>query len=290
MYTEFYQVLLLFVFYSFVGWGTEIAYHTLTTGHYVNRGFLSGPVCPIYGVGVLTVLLILAPFKDQWFIVFIGGAILTSFVELTIGFLMEKKYETRWWDYSEEPYNFKGYICLKFSIIWGFACVIVVANIEPIIEKLIYITPPLVELIILVIIYVVLFIDTIDSVSRVNKFTRELKTIKNIANRLKESSTEIGENIAESVIDLEAKRKTIKLRVKGIEERKEVVIDKIANKIFDDLENNKRILYAFPKFRDESINKTIDEFQESYQEEIRARIDALRLATQKRKKYAKKKN
>lgn len=209
MNVELYEVMLLFAFYSFAGWAVEIAYHAVTVGKYVNRGFLSGPVCPIYGVGVIAVLAVLMPLKGNFILLFVGAVIVTSLIELVTGALLYKCFGMRWWDYSNEPFNLGGYVCLKFSLIWGLACVIVVSQVEPIIEKLIHIMPIWLDFGILLVFYVIFVIDAIDTVGTVLKLKKELYVVKEITAKLKESSIEIGENIAEGVVNLEAKKEEI---------------------------------------------------------------------------------
>lgn len=124
----FYDLLWYFTIYSFLGWCSEVIFATVTTGKFVNRGFLNGPVCPIYGFGMSLVLLVLLPFSDNIPLLFIGGALLTSAIELVGGWALKKFFHTTWWDYSDQPFNLGGYICLKFSILWGL-CVVVVIRI-----------------------------------------------------------------------------------------------------------------------------------------------------------------
>ena len=84
-----YQLFWYFCIYSVLGWCTEVVFCTVNTGKWVNRGFLNGPVCPIYGFGVLIVLCVLTPLKDNFFILFAGAALLTSLLELFTGFVLE---------------------------------------------------------------------------------------------------------------------------------------------------------------------------------------------------------
>ena len=114
-----YELLWLFFIYAFFGWCIEVVFCGLNEGHFINRGFLNGPVCPIYGVGGVIVVLCLTPIKDNIFLLFVGSALLTSILELITGFALDKIFHARWWDYTDMPFNIGGYICLKFSIL-GF--------------------------------------------------------------------------------------------------------------------------------------------------------------------------
>ena len=117
------ETLWLFLIYAFLGWCTEVAFAAVTRGKFVNRGMANGPICPIYGFGVLAVLFCLQPFRGNFFLLFLGSVVVTSLLELVTGWALEKFFHDKWWDYSNEPFNIKGYICLRFSILWGWpAC------------------------------------------------------------------------------------------------------------------------------------------------------------------------
>ena len=113
-----YYLLWFFFIYAFLGWCTEVCFVALKTGTFVNRGFLNGPVCPIYGFGALVVLTALEPLRDHLLLLFLGSMALTSLLEYLTGLLLEKLFYQRWWDYSDEPFNVGGYICLRFSLIY----------------------------------------------------------------------------------------------------------------------------------------------------------------------------
>lgn len=89
----------------------------------INRVFNTGPVCPIYGVGMLSVLVFLEGIKDNLPLLFISSVIFTYVIEFLVVFVLEKLFHEKWWDYTNEPFNIKGYICLRFSILCGLACV-----------------------------------------------------------------------------------------------------------------------------------------------------------------------
>ena len=125
------QTLWLFLAYAFLGWCVEVAFHAVSTGRFINRGMANGPICPIYGFGVLLVLLLLEPVKDHFFLLFLGSVIVTTALEYLTGWALEKFFHDKWWDYSEEPFNLKGYVCLRFSLMWGLACLLVVRVIHP---------------------------------------------------------------------------------------------------------------------------------------------------------------
>ena len=134
-----YQAAWAFVLYSFAGWVVEVVFHAVTMGRVVNRGFLNGPVCPVYGFGVLSVFAFFsclgrageaAELAPAWQL-FLGGCVLATLVELFSGWLLDVLFHTRWWDYSGKPFNFRGYVCLEFSLIWGLAVTFVMREVQP---------------------------------------------------------------------------------------------------------------------------------------------------------------
>ena len=128
---------LLFFFYSAAGWLLESIYCSIGEKKIINRGFLTGPVCPIYGVAaVVMTVLIYNPFKDKPLIVFLLGIIFCDIVEYITSYLMEKLFAARWWDYTYELLNINGRICLKHSLYWGVISVVFVRVIHPSVDKL----------------------------------------------------------------------------------------------------------------------------------------------------------
>lgn len=199
MPVSFYEALWIFLIYAFLGWCSEVAYAALDTGKFVNRGFLNGPVCPIYGVGVLVVVVVLTPLKDNLLLLFLGSVVLTTTIEFVTGFLLEKLFHNQWWDYSKEPFNICGYVCLKFSILWGLACTFVMDIVHPMIYKLITVFPHIPGLILLIIFLVGFACDLGITVGTILKFNRHLRLMDEVAAKLKVVSDGIGENIYENV-------------------------------------------------------------------------------------------
>ena len=105
--------ILLFFIYSFMGWILEEIYAFYIHKKFINRGFLMGPLCPLYGVGCLALTFILHKFSNNILLLFVLSMIICSAIEYLIGYLLEKIFSLRWWDYSDEKYNLDGRICLK---------------------------------------------------------------------------------------------------------------------------------------------------------------------------------
>ena len=199
---NFYELVWIFIIYAFIGWCTEVSYAALDTGKFVNRGFLNGPYCPIYGCGVVIVVAILTPLKENLLILFAGSFLLTSVLEYLTGYILEKVFHNKWWDYSDKPFNIKGYVCLKFSIYWGLACTFIMDIIHPIIYAAIRFIPFVLGVVLLSIIMCVFAADCIITVTTILKFNKRLKVMDEMAASIHRLSDEIGENIYENVTDV----------------------------------------------------------------------------------------
>lgn len=137
------DMVLYFFIYSFCGWLMETVLCSVEDHRFVNRGFLNGPLCPIYGVGVLLMLIFLIPVKESLPdltrsvpVVFFSGLVLASAVEYFTSWIMEKLFHARWWDYSNKKYNLNGRICLSISLAWGGLATGFLFFVQPEFEKL----------------------------------------------------------------------------------------------------------------------------------------------------------
>ena len=127
--------LLFFYIYCFAGWVFESTYVSICHRKLVNRGFLNGPMIPLYGFGAITVLFAALPFREFPVLVYLVGMIAATLLEYVVGVVMEAIFKVRYWDYSSNKFNLKGYICLSSSIAWGFLSVILIYGIHRPIEN-----------------------------------------------------------------------------------------------------------------------------------------------------------
>lgn len=135
--------ILYFFLYSVIGWICETIYCSIGDKKFVNRGFLTGPMCPIYGTGATVFSVLLFPFYEKygyskWYIialVILLGMVLADIVEFITSVIMEKLFNARWWDYSDQKFNIQGRICLKHTCYWGLAAGIFVYIIHPFVTK-----------------------------------------------------------------------------------------------------------------------------------------------------------
>lgn len=194
-----YEAIWIFFIYAFIGWCTEVAYAALNEGVFVNRGFLNGPYCPIYGCGMLIVAVVLTPLKENLLLLFLGSCLLTTVLEYVTGLVLEKVFGHRWWDYSDIPFNIHGYICLKFSILWGLGGMFIMNIVHPLIYRLIQWIPQKAGGVFIIIILLVFLVDIYVTVNTVLKFNRELKAFEKMEQAIRKLSDELGENIFETV-------------------------------------------------------------------------------------------
>lgn len=190
-----YELIWLFFVYGFLGWCVEVVYCGVENGNFVNRGFLNGPICPIYGVGAVVVILCLTPLEDNAPLLFVGSALLTTLLELITGFALDKMFHTRWWDYSDKPFNIGGYICLKFSIYWGLVCILLMKGIHPAIYDLLKKIPHLPGMIIVIFFSAVFAADVIITVVTINSLEKRIRLMDDIAKKIRAVSDEIGEHV-----------------------------------------------------------------------------------------------
>ncbi len=188
----------------------EVVYAALVLGQFVNRGFLNGPVCPIYGFGVIGVIFALSPVSDSLLLLFLGSVLLTSILEWLTGFVLEKVFSNKWWDYSDKPFNLNGYICLAFSVLWGLACVFVIKLMHPTVVAFVDIMPKMVGWTLLSAALVVFAFDISVTVFAVIGLNKRLEQLNLIAGRLKDISDELGENISDYTLAMIEKNEQLK--------------------------------------------------------------------------------
>ena len=127
--------LLYFTIYSLVGWLMETMYAFHVHGHFVNRGFLFGPLCPIYGYSGIILVNFLKTYKKDSFKLFFMCSIVFSVFEYVAGFALDALFSARWWDYTNEFLNLNGRISIFFSLVWGIIGILFINHIHPFIEK-----------------------------------------------------------------------------------------------------------------------------------------------------------
>lgn len=195
-----YELTWMFFLYAFLGWCTEVGFAAVKQGKFVNRGFLNGPICPIYGFGVLSIVVLLTPLTGNLLYLFVGSICLTTALEYFTGWVLEKVFHAKWWDYSKEKFNLNGYICLEFSLIWGFAATFVMKLIHPMIYRLISWLPQLVGGIALGVLLVVIAADLAATIATVRNLQKRLRLLTTMAEEIHEVSDKLGDAISGRVV------------------------------------------------------------------------------------------
>ncbi len=189
--------ILLFVIYSFSGWLIEVIGEFIKSKKFINRGFLIGPVCPIYGVGGLLITLLLSNYSKDYFAVFGLSAILCGSLEYFTSYIMEKLFNKRWWDYSNYKYNINGRVCLEIIVLFALAGLLVVELFDPLFSRLLsYLSKDVLDF--LCISFGIVFIfDLIISLKIMNK----IKDISiSVGNQFKDSTEEISLKVKEIIL------------------------------------------------------------------------------------------
>ncbi len=179
-----------FFLFAFIGWCGECIYAYYVHHHWVNRGFLNGPVCPIYGVGAMSVTLILAPLQLDSFALFLVGGLLCTVLEYFTGLIMEKIWHLKWWDYSHVKFNIKGYVCLSASIAWGVLCVFLIRLIDPFIFYYMAKIPRNIVQTTVIILFIILTIDLIITVVSSAMLSHNIKSLSDLAEQWREKRAE----------------------------------------------------------------------------------------------------
>ena len=209
-----YQTLAYFLIYSCLGWCLEVVYAAVTTGKLVNRGFLNGPVCPIYGFGMVIVLYALTPLVDNTLLLYLGGVILPSVLELVGGWALYKLYRTRWWDYSDYPFNIGGYICLEFCLLWGVGTLVVMRIVHPIIAGLVAMVPTLVGVILMCILYAVYATDVVATAIAASTLADTLDTMEKLGDSIHAVSDAMTELLGTTAMTADQKMDESRLQLK----------------------------------------------------------------------------
>ncbi|MCQ2501506.1 MAG: hypothetical protein MJ117_09205 [Lachnospiraceae bacterium] len=227
MYSAYY-IMAFFLIYAFLGWVLEVAFHVVTMGQFINRGFLNGPLCPIYGIGMVGIITLLEPLSGNTFLLFIGGTIFATTVELIGGFILYKLFHLRWWDYSKEPFNLGGFICLRFSIAWGLCIVFVMKLIQPVIGLNVYILDNLLGHILIIVLYVYLFADVVCTVLSIMHLNKNLKRLSAMAADVRRASDGLTEQIG---------KKTMNMEIRVQESRVQAALAKAENREYAEEKN-----------------------------------------------------
>lgn len=225
MYTyTWYHWITFFYIYCFCGWIFESAYVSLKSGHFVNRGFLRLPMLPLYGTGAVMMLWFSLPFQDNIVMVYFAGVTAATLLEYVTGYVMERLFKMKYWDYSNKRYQIHGYICLTSSIAWGFLTIFLTEVIHQPIARLVRNTDPVTEFFFIGIIGVLFLTDTVQSTREALDLGRALEAMTKIKTELEDVQLQL------SLLKYETGQRVAELR-EGTAQRVTELRDETAQRI-----------------------------------------------------------
>ncbi len=230
---------LAFSFYSFLGWFTETLYCSIGARKFVYRGFLHGPVCPIYGFGAIAILLCLEPFSKLPWLVFILGTLIASLLEYFVSYLLEKLFHKSWWDYSNKKFNLNGRICLLNSLFWGILAIALVYFLQPFFMNLALRIESIYLSVITVTLLILFALDLFLSVRQTLDFNKSMQEISKLTQKIESLKTQLAQSL--SSLKTDGKEK--------LEADLAELLQNRTDKVNLFLARSKRIRTAFPKMR-----------------------------------------
>ena len=250
---ELFKLLTYFIIYSFLGWVMESTFRSVLEKKIINTGFLIGPLCPIYGIGACIMFLFLDKFYDNVLILFLVSIVSLTLWEYIVGVLLEKVFNTKCWDYSNQKFNFQGRICLINSLCWGVLGVIFIKYIHPFIQELVKKVDIHVLHYVILIATVVFLIDMIVSIVKVKNIKVTLQKIEDLNQEIKEKLKEIKST------SKDAEKNADKLEVaKSLHELVEDLKKKRNRTILHLYRNVYRLKKAFPAIDTKEIREILN--------------------------------
>lgn len=226
----------------------ESIYKSVLEKKWINSGFLHGTFCPIYGFGAVIMISILTKVPHNIFIVFIISTILLTIWEYVVGFLLEKIFKTKYWDYSKLPFNINGRVCLKNSAYWGVLGVLFTFIIHPLIESIVRDIPKEILFYSNIIIYVILLTDGVISITKILFIDKKIEQLYEIGEKIKEKINELKEqDLAEKV-----PTENIVSVIGELKQKQAVLKIKLYKLVI-------RLKKAFPTMQSETISKFVNQ-------------------------------
>ncbi len=247
------ELLTYFIIYSFLGWIMESIVRSVSEKRIINTGFLRGPVCPIYGIGAIIMFIFLDEFENKPILLFFISITILTIWEYSVGLILEKTFNMKYWDYSKQKFNYKGRICLVNSICWGILGVVFVKYIHPFVRNIIdKVDDKLINYCILIIGFVML-IDFITTVIKIKNIKETLDKIERINKEIKEKIKEIG-RINKQRTDGEDEKVTTIEGIQQIIEKLKKKQNRIARRLYRNVYRLKR---AFPTISTKEITEIL---------------------------------
>lgn len=269
------EVLWFFIIYSLIGWVVEVIFHASVKGNIVNRGFLNGPVCPVYGFGMTAVLYFYyLTGSDSFILLFLEGIVFTTVIELIAGFILDKCFHARWWDYSDMPLNLNGYICPAFSFIWGLAVVFAIKIAHKGIAMAVQVLMGnMLNIPLLISFYILLIADTVITALTLIGLNKKLAELDRIGSSLKDLSDRMSDRIGSNALKTTqaAQEKRVraalaKAEIKDAARESRIELEKRAEEIRQSIIKSRhygagRMLNVFPGVRHRDYKEIIKDLQ-----------------------------
>jgi uncharacterized membrane protein len=217
----------------------ESAVCSISKRKLINRGFLNGPICPIYGFGALACILLLYQRTNNIFILFFAGMLLTCTIEYITAVLLEKLFKAKWWDYSHHRFNFQGRVSLLGAVVFGVLSVFLIKYIHPLISSLIDPLPDQVQIDSAIVLFIAMMLDLYITVRQLMQLNSRLKEFQLAFNRFKEQYAKRTDDIKNALIDRFEQSEYYGERIK---------------KLFSASRQSIRLAHAFPKLRSLKYN------------------------------------
>lgn len=261
---NFWVLFLVFTIYSFLGWITESIFCSVPAGKFINRGFLTGPFCPIYGVGAVIAIPMLSQLKDTPVLLYVAGAVITSLLEYFTGFLLEKTFHTTYWDYSGHRFNIRGRVCLQNTLLFGLMCLVGVLYIHPVVMRLVGMVPgkflPFIDILLMIYFITDFVISATASISLNGRLAELQEIMDEIKERASLATAETIESLQAKIGGLldEDTRSYLKVRF----EKKEKIESNI--KFFQ-----RRMIDAFPTMKSITSNESLQRLKAAIQDKAK---------------------
>lgn len=286
---------LYFFFYAVLGWCSEVVYCSIPQKKFVNRGFLIGPYCPIYGVGAVILIGLLTPFLTNPIFVFIIGVVSTSALEYLTSWGMEKLFHATWWDYSSCRFNLNGRICLKNSVLFGIMSVVLLYIVHPITANFLNRLPTMATLITASILVCLMLIDlmisTIETIDLKNKIQRVSELAGTVTSDLRElgisSMAQLSEKLGDTRMAAEALRSNAASSLDDLEVRLNHLSENLREKKGLHRYAHRRLLGAFPTLKSQIDAKATEVYRSAMTRNKHLRKAKKQLSKLKKKDHTK---
>lgn len=177
-------LVLYFCVYAFAGWCMETVYCSIGERRFVPRGFLHGPICPIYGIGVLLMILFFQPLAGNIFIFYVVSTVTMSAWEYFVGWFLETTTHMKYWDYSMYRFNLKGRICLWVCLVWGVLSYVCIFFIHPPVAHAIDLLPDLTRQILAIVLSVLILVDTVFTIHELALMTKMMNKLQQLSGEM----------------------------------------------------------------------------------------------------------